>query len=290
MKRFHLISRLFIIFCAVAAVFPVFFACTNSLMGQEELKNRYSAQITEENSDDYTEGSIHFVRFGLWPDRTDLEQYRELLFGNPVYLRYFWNAVLLVVPILVGQCILAPLAAFGFENLSWRRKEILFFFYVVIMLMPTQVLMVPNFIVAGWLNIRDSYLAIVLPAMFHPLGVFLIRQQIKGFPKETMEAAQLDGAGEFQIYRYIVRPNLGSVVAAMLVLLFADNWNMVDQAVVFIREPYKLPLSAVLSQVMEMNPQMFFAASCFYLVPAVLMFLYGQEFLAAGSQLAELKK
>lgn len=66
--------------------------------------------------------------------------------------------------------------------------------------------------------------------MFHPLGVFLIRQQLKNFPKECVEAAALDGAGPWKTYWHIVRPNLKSVVAALVVLLFADNWNIVDQA------------------------------------------------------------
>lgn len=69
--------------------------------------------------------------------------------------------------------------------------------------------------------------------MFQPLGVFLIRQQIQDFPQETLEAARLDGASEYRIYRSIVKPNLSSAIAAALILIFIDNWNIVDQAVIF---------------------------------------------------------
>ena len=89
-----------------------------------------------------------------------------------------------------------------------------------------QLTLVPNYLVANWLGIQNSSLAIILPAMFQPLGVFLIRQQIQDFPQETLEAARLDGASEYRIYRSIVKPNLSSAIAAALILIFIDNWNM----------------------------------------------------------------
>lgn len=289
MRMRHIVLAMFVFLCSFIALLPIAFTFANSFMGQGEITSRYSARITEDNAGDYSSGNIHFVRLGFIPEQVSTQQYYNLFFKNPGYLRYFWNTVLLVAPILVGQCILAPLAAYGFENLRWKGKEILFFFYVVIMLLPMQLLLVPNFIVAGWLDIRDSYLAIILPAMFHPLGVFLVRQQLKGFPREALEAARLDGAGELQIYRRIVRPNLNSVVAAMVVLLFADNWNLVDQAVIFIKNPYAMPLSAVLNQIADTAPELFFAVSCFFLLPAILVFLYGQDYLAEGISLSGIK-
>ena len=104
---------------------------------------------------------------------------------------------------------------------------------MIVMLMPLQLTLVPNYLVANWLGIQNSSLAIILPAMFQPLGVFLIRQQIQDFPQETLEAARLDGASEYRIYRSIVKPNLSSAIAAALILIFIDNWNIVDQAVTF---------------------------------------------------------
>lgn len=134
---------------------------------------------------------------------------------------------------LIGQLLLAPLAAYGFWQCRWKYKEILFYLYMIVMLMPLQLTLVPNYLVANWLGIQNSSLAIILPAMFQPLGVFLIRQQIQDFPQETLEAARLDGASEYRIYRSIVKPNLSSAIAAALILIFIDNWNIVDQAVIF---------------------------------------------------------
>lgn len=289
MKSKHIWAGTIIWLAAAVALFPVIFIAANSFMGGGEIVSRYSPEMLPTNAGDFTSHNIHFVRFGFIPQEPTLEQYRRLLLESPGYLRMFWNSVLIVAPVLLGQCVLSPLAAYGFENIRWKYKEAIFFAYIVVMLMPTQLSLVPNFIVAGWLNIRDSYLAIILPALFHPLGVFLVRQQLKSFPKECMEAAALDGARPFRTYSSVVRPNLNSVVAALLVLLFADNWNVIDQAIVFIGQTYRNPLSVYLGNVVTDEPGMFFAVSVFYLIPALLIFLFGQEHLTEGIALSGLK-
>ena len=150
------------------------------------------------------------------------EEYLILLFKRPLYLRMMWNSLIITIPVLIGQLLLAPLAAYGFWQCRWKYKEILFYLYMIVMLMPLQLTLVPNYLVANWLGIQNSSLAIILPAMFQPLGVFLIRQQIQDFPQETLEAARLDGASEYRIYRSIVKPNLSSAIAAALILIFID--------------------------------------------------------------------
>ena len=289
MKSRHVFSTVCIVIAALAAVFPIVFIFANSFMSGGEIISRYSAGIFDANAADFNSHGIHFVRFGLIPHVFTLDQYKQLLLRSPSYLRMFWNSVLLVIPVLAGQCVIAPLAAYAFENIQWKYKEAIYFMYIIVMLMPTQILLVPNFIVAGWLNIRESCLAIILPALFHPLGVFLIRQQLKSFPKDCMEAAALDGAGPWKTYWHVVLPNLKSVIAALLVLLFADNWNIVDQAVVFIKKTYENPLSVYLSNVVTDDPGMFFAASVFYLIPALLVFLLGQDYLTEGIVLSGVK-
>lgn len=217
------------------------------------------------------------------------EEYLILLFKRPLYLRMMWNSLIITIPVLIGQLLLAPLAAYGFWQCRWKYKEILFYLYMIVMLMPLQLTLVPNYLVANWLGIQNSSLAIILPAMFQPLGVFLIRQQIQDFPQETLEAARLDGASEYRIYRSIVKPNLSSAIAAALILIFIDNWNIVDQAVIFLREPYQQPLSVYLCQILEEQPDIFYVASVFYAVPVLLIFLMGQDYLIQGISMSGVK-
>lgn len=217
------------------------------------------------------------------------EGYKELLLLNPTYLRLIWNSVCLLLPILAGQFVIAPLAAYGFWQWKWKHKEGLFFVYMIVMLMPMQLTLVPHYLVTGWLGIRNTWWAVILPAAFHPLGVFLIRQQIKAFPGEYLEAARLDGAGEFQIFLKIMFPNMTAPISAMLILLFVDNWNIVDQAVVFIGEVYRFPMSVYLNQLLEESSGVFYAAAVVYTLPALFAFLMAKEYLIEGISLSGVK-
>jgi multiple sugar transport system permease protein len=268
---------------------PVLFIFANSLMSGTEIIHRYTNLITPYNWFALNDGTQHFVEMGLLPRYMTFREYYYILFQNPTYLRLFWNSVLIVVPIVLGQCLISFPAAYAFEQMRWRFKEALYFIYIIVMLMPLQVLLVPNFIVADFLNINHSYLAIILPAAVNPFGVFLIRQQLKGFPKECMEAARLDGASEWKLVRSIVAPNFKSTVSALAILTFAEYWNVVDQAVVFIRSVYKEPISVYLSSVATGDTGRVFALSCFYMIPAILIFLYGQDHIIKGIALSGVK-
>ena len=289
----HIIKKVinyaFVLMFVILAVLPVWITVVSSFMNPAEIQNCYTQEVTDENKGDAQKDGLHFVKISLWPKEWSLIQYQNLLHGNIRYWKMMKNSILLVVPILLGQLVIAPLAAYGFEQIKWRFKEAVFFVYIIVMLMPMQLLLVPHFLVAGWLGIRDSYLAIILPAVFHPLGVFLVRQQIKGFPKECLEAARLDGAGEWRIFRKIVRPNMAGILAAMLVLLFTDNWNIVDQAVVFIREAAREPMSVYLNQIWENDPGMFFAVSVIYAIPAICVFSIGKKHLLEGISMSAVK-
>ena len=152
------------------------------------------------------------------------------------------------------------------------------------MLMPMQVLLVPNYFVASFLSIENSYLAIILPAIFSPFGVFLIRQYLKGLPYEYIEAAKIDGASQIKIIFYVVSPLIKPAVSALCILLFIEYWNLVDQAVVFIDKSYNEPLSVYLSKLINQDFELVFAASCFYMILILLIFLYGQKYLVEGIQ------
>lgn len=178
---------------------------------------------------------------------------------------------------MAGQLLVAVPAAYSLEISSFRFKEPLLFLYIVIMLLPLQVTLVPNYIMAEFLHINGSYLAVILPAVFNPFGVFLMRQYKKGLRREYIEAAKIDGAGHIRIFCNVQLPLAKSAVAALAILMFIEYWNVVDQAVVFIREPMAMPLSVFLSNMVnDSGASVIFAGSCFYILPVIRVFLYGQ--------------
>ena len=274
---------------ALAFAFPIFVTFTNSFMSGFEINSRYTMDILPSNYfyrlDVFPQ--IHFVRMTVLPNWVTLRQYINL-FQNSAYINGLWNSIMITGPSVLGQLVIAVPAAFAFELCKWRHKEKLFFVYIVVMLMPLPVVLVPQFVVAGFLGIQESVLAIILPAIFSPFGVFLLRQFMKNLSIEYVEAAKLDGAGVVRILISIVTPLLKPAIAALALLVFIDYWNVVDQAIVFITNPFFEPLSVGLTR-FRGNNEIIFAASFFYMVPALLVFLFGQEQLIEGMKMSGIR-
>lgn len=219
-----------------------------------------------------------------------LGQYRTILLHNPTYLNMYWNSILITVTVVLGSIVVSLLGAYAFTVLRFKGKELLFFLYLVVMLLPLQVTMMPNYMVAYALHIEESYLAIILPAIFNPFGVFVMRQQMKQVPFECVEAAQIDGAGPVQIFFYIFLPMVRSGIMALLMLLVIEYWNLVDQVVIFIRQPEKYPLSVFLDEISQKMTSVAPASSVFYLIPVIALLFYGHNYLKEGIGLMNVKE
>ena len=276
-------TRIFyILFALIIVIYmaPLIVTFANSFMSSKEVESNYSIIGMETDT---------YINMKLIPEKVTLSQYFELLFDTPVYLNMFWNSVKIVVPVVIGQIVVSSLAAYAFTVLKFKGKELLFFLYIIVMLLPLQVTLMPNYIVADWMNITDSYLAIILPGIFNPLGVFLLRQFMKSMPDAYIESAQIDGAGHGRIFTAIALPMVKAGIAATAMLTLLDYWNLVDQAVIFIQNPKAQPLSTFLARINSGELGIAFAGSCFYAAPVLLVLLYGQEYLKKGISLAGIK-
>ena len=276
-KRLSYNSRLLIIaVSAVLSILPAVFVFSNSFMGATEAAARYTSLVTPHSSLGSISGGMHYMEMGFLPEFLSISGWREAIIEQPANLRYVINSMILTVPVVIGQLIIAPLAAYSFERAKGKHKDMLFFTYIIVMLLPMQALLVPHFIAANYLGINESYLAIILPAVFAPFSVFLIRQQMKGFEKEIIEAAKVDGASELCIFLKIMLPNIKPALTALAVLAFAEAWNVVDQAVVFIKNPFSLPMSVHLSVNLTGNIGIAFTLSSLFMIPALIVDVYGE--------------
>ncbi|MGQ7886232.1 carbohydrate ABC transporter permease [Paenibacillus sp. WC2504] len=266
---------------AFMLLFPIVITFTNSLMTTQEISINYST-IGQMNKE------ARFVNIKLLPDQVTLDQYGKVLVGSPRYLGMFWNSVFMVVPIIAGQTLVASLAAYAFSKLRFRGREPLFLVYVFTMLMPFQVTLVPNYMMADKLGLLNSPSAIILPGIFAAFGVFMLRQFMLEIPYAYMEAAKIDGAGHLRIFYTIIVPMITPGLAALILLLFVDYWNMVEQPIVFLEDPFKQPLSVYLSRISG-EPGIAFAASVLYMAPMVLLFLYAESYFIEDIQLSGLK-
>ena len=285
-KRLKRITRtliLFMIALAFAVVFllPTVLTITNSFMNETEINANYGKIFaTTENGGKVFVSDTVYIKF--IPNKVSFEQYSSVLFKSPDYLYKFWNSVIYTVPIMIFQLVIALLASYGFMRLKGRLKELLFFVYIIICLMPYQVTLVPNFLVSKWLNIIDTRWAIWLPGMFSPFAVYLLTKYMKRIPTSIIEAANVDGAGEFKIFLKICLPLCKGAIYSVAILIFIDFWNMVEQPLILLADEYLHPLSIFLSKINSGEIGLAFAVACVYMVPSLLIFLYGEDYLVEG--------
>ena len=276
-----IIGFLIALFFAVIFLAPIILTITNSFMASSEIFSNYGVifSTTESGGKVYVSETVNLK---FIPDIVSFSQYITVLFKSPEYLLKFWNSVIYVVPIVVFQLFVALLASYGFTRFQGRVKQIIFFVYVILMLMPYQVTLVPNYLVAEWLNILDTKWAIWLPGIFSPFAVYLLTKFMRRIPVSVIEAAQIDGANEWRIFTSICVPLCKSSLFSVAILVFIDYWNMVEQPLILLSDTEKYPLSVFLSQINAGEIGLAFAVATIYMVPTLLLFLYGEDYLVEG--------
>ncbi|MCQ2472967.1 MAG: carbohydrate ABC transporter permease [Saccharofermentans sp.] len=272
------------IFISALALIPIFFTFLNSFMSSEEIVANYQV-VFQSMSGHASQGATYMSRtpvLKLIPEEVTIQQYSTLLFMNPEYLFKYWNSILLTLPIVAGQMVVSCLASYSFARYRRKRREVLFFSYIILMLMPFQVTLVPNYMIADSLNILDTIWAIILPGVFSTFAIFLLTKYMRQIPSGYIEAATLDGASEWQIFTNVALPLCKNAIFALTILLFIDYWNMVEQPLVLLTDINKQPLSVFLSQINEPELGIAFAASSVYMIPPLLIFFWGEDYLVEG--------
>ncbi|MGG4104093.1 carbohydrate ABC transporter permease [Paenibacillus lautus] len=272
---------------ALMMLLPIVITVVNSFMTEAEIEYNYHliGQLINIEAGE----KDGFINVKLLPDWVSFRQYAEVLVHKPVFLQMFWNSVFMVVPIIVLQVLVASLAAYAFAKLRFPGRDKLFFLYVLTMLMPFQVTLVPNYIIADKMGLINTTSAIILPGIFSAFGVFMLRQFVMHIPNSYIEAAKIDGAGHLRIFYQIIVPLVQPGMAALVVLLFVDNWNMVEQPLIFLEDAFKQPLSLYLSHINNDARGVAFAASVLYMTPMVLLYLYAESYFVQGIQLSGVK-
>lgn len=269
------------LFFAILFLMPIVLTICNSFMGSSEISSNYGTVFATTS----TGGKVYIadkVNLKFIPDMVSFNQYVTVLFKSPEYLLKFWNSVVLVAPIVFFQLLVASFASYGFARYTGKIRSIIFFAYVILMLMPYQVTLVPNYLVSDWFGVLDSYWAIWLPGIFSPFAVYLLTKYMRRIPDSLIEAAQIDGAGEWKIYTKVCMPLCKGAICSAAILVFIDYWNMVEQPLILLSDPETHPLSVFLSKINSGEVGLAFAVATIYMIPSLLIFLYGEEYLVDG--------
>ncbi len=275
---------LFLIVALFATSFamPILLTITNSFMKEEEVLIHYGNVY---GSYGYGQGDGYVSKeadLKLIPDMVSIKQYETVLLLSPEYLLKFWNSVILTVPIVLFQIAVSLGAAYGFTRIRNKKGEILFFIYTLLMLLPFQVTLVPNYLVSGKLGILNTYWSIILPGIFSTFSTYLLTKFMRRIPVSLIEAARLDGAGEWSVFTKICIPLCKSAIVSVAILLFIDYWSMVEQPLIMLSEEAAYPLSVYLSTINQGEITLAFAVAVIYMVPAIFVILYGEDYLIDG--------
>ena len=261
------------LFLSFLICFPIWIAITGTFSAQWELEMNLSPVFA---------GTEETANWPLLPAAPTLKSLVEVLLDSPGFFAMFWNSVTISFFILAGQLLVDVLAAWALARFPLKGKKSILNLYIVLMLMPFQVLMFPQYLVLNDLNLLDTLGAVILPAVFSTFPVFILHRFFKAIPHEIIEAARLDGAGELQIFCQIGLPIGTPGILSVCILTFLDSWNMIEQPMTYLKTKSLWPLSLFLPEIGMEEMGLGFAAALMMLIPALLLFLGCQEYLEQG--------
>ncbi|NOU91728.1 ABC transporter permease subunit [Paenibacillus sp. LMG 31456] len=221
-----------------------------------------------------------------WVPRSwNMDNYTTVWGGKYQFLLYYWNTAKITLLTVAGSLITSSLAGFAFAKLNFKGRDQLFLLYLATMIIPSQVLLVPRFIVFDHLGLVNTHLSIILPGMFTVFGTFLMRQFFITIPGELLEAAKVDGAGYWRMYWQICLPLAKPAMVALLILTFTWHWNDYENPLIFLRDKdlYTLPIG--LTNFVDENGTdytLMMAASVSALIPLIAVVAFFQKWFVEG--------
>ena len=220
----------------------------------------------------------------LWPSEFHWENFREVLelrdFGT-----YFKNsAIVTLIATVITVCI-NLLAGYAFAKYQFKGKEFLFLIVLSTLMIPLQVIMIPNFIIISKLGMINTYQGLILPPCAEAFGLFLSRQFLSTLPDALIESARIDGASEFHIFRSIILPNSGSLLSVLIIFTFMWRWNDFQWPLIILSDSgmYTVQLGlSMLNGSNYVNWNQLMSASLLSVLPVIIIFFIFQKQFVQG--------
>ncbi|MDD2504180.1 MAG: carbohydrate ABC transporter permease [Clostridia bacterium] len=270
------VSYVILVLIAVVVIMPIVMMVIGSVSEPGHIEANYSLIYDEYNF------SNEYATLKTTTSTLTIKQYLTVLLGKLDILLGFWNGIYLVVPILMFGLVIAVTGGYAFAKFDFWGKQIFLFAYILVMLLPTQVTLVPQFIFFYQINLIGSRWAVILPGIFSTFGVFLIYQFMRKIPDAPIESAGLEGASELRIFWSIVLPQCRSGMIAYIMLTLIDYWNMIEQPLILLNSEAQYPLSVLLRTVNRNELGIAFASGVLYMLPMFLLFMLISDDLVEG--------
>lgn len=221
----------------------------------------------------------------VWiPDPPRWENYVKLFTEQPMF-QFMLNTIKIVFFVVLGQLFFSSLAAYSFARISFKGRNVVFFFYIATLMVPGQVTMIPTYLMFAKAGLTDNHLALILPAFFSAFGVFLLRQFFMSLPRELEEAAEIDGCNPFMTYWRIMLPLVVPAMLTLGVFTLMNTWNDYMGPLIYLSSPEKYTMTlgiAYFKGVYTTQWNLVMAGSIVSVVPILIAYLCAQKYFIEG--------
>lgn len=239
-----------------------------------------------------TSAEIRQYPTNFWPIDPTMDNYTQL-FGRLDFATFFTNSIIVAFFVTVGNIVFSSMVGYALAKLEFRGKRLLFVLVLGTLMVPGVVTFVPLFVLTANLGLVNSYPGLILPFLITPLGVFLMRQFMLSLPDDIIEAARIDGAGEWRIFLRVIMPLCGPAVATLTILTFLGSWNnfLWPLVVATTEDKYTLPVALALYSTGQNAAQygLMMAGAVVVVVPVLLVFVVLQRYFVQGIALTGIK-
>lgn len=227
------------------------------------------------------------------PTKFHYQNYVAVFESNVPFLALFWNSLKITAAVTIGQLITCSMAGFAFARLRFPGRNVLFIILLASLMVPTQVTVIPIFLLMRSLQLIDNPLSIILPGLISAFGVFLLRQFYMTLPSELLEAARIDGANPWTIYWRIALPLSRASLAALGIITFNATWNNYFYPLIFLSswDNMTMPQGIALLRgyLSSGNPSVVMAAVTMSILPILIVFLIAQRWIVQALAQSGLK-
>ena len=227
-----------------------------------------------------------------WPVQGTFENFTDL-FSRQNFGRFFFNSGVVATAVTLGNLLFCSMLGYALAKLEFPGKRVLFLLVLGTLMVPSVVTFMPLFIVVSNLGLVNTHAGLILPFLAGAFGVFLMRQFIMGIPQELLDAARVDGAGEYYIFWRIVLPLCGAPLATLAILTFLSQWNSFLWPLVaaLTEDMYTLPVAVALFSTgqQESNLGIQLAGAVIVVVPVLIVFVLLQRYFTQGIAMTGIK-
>lgn len=238
-----------------------------------------------------TQGAVMTIPIQWIPEEPTLQAYVDV-FTTFSFARTVGNSLFIAVSYTCITLLSSSMAAFAFTKIHFRGNDLLLKVYLATMMIPTQVTMIPLFVVMNRLGLINSYSSVIMPSLFRHFAVFMLVQQMRTIPQDFLDAARIDGANTFQVFRKVALPMCKPTLATLMVTTFMESWNDYLWPLLMLTDRSKMTLPIALATLTgQYNPQyaLLMAGSLISMIPIIIIYILAQRSFQYGMMAGGIK-